>query len=444
MMKEQLKLKAGVGKVDISPKQGLELAGYPHCPRYNTGVHDPLYAACIYLDDGNTKIAIVTMDLLFYSKKYVKELRAKVEAALGISGKNIMLCCSHTHSAPWAAGRLDLESLEKGMSSDPEYVADLQNKLFDLIADASRNTFDAKVGVGTGYCGREQGVGGNRREPSGLADPSVCVIGVQNDKGEWKGCLVEYALHPTFIHAESTVVTADYPGYIKKYLSWTRPGIVTLFAQGTSGNQSSRYFRDGQNYEEACRVGTTIGVEVNHVLNKMNLQSDLKLMVQSLETDLELKIYPPKAIAEANVKRTTDRFHELQNANASYIDVRNAELKVFGAEDILGYIILKEKGITPELLSDEVPMEIQVIGIGDYRILGLQGEVFVEFGLQIKKDSPYKNTFVFELANGAAPGYIYTKESLAEGGYETDTSMLGENCGDILVRAAEKLLKKQG
>jgi len=42
-------LKAGMSRVDITPPQGLELAGYPHYPRNNTGAHDPLYAACMYL-----------------------------------------------------------------------------------------------------------------------------------------------------------------------------------------------------------------------------------------------------------------------------------------------------------------------------------------------------------------------------------------------------------
>jgi len=58
-------LKAGASIVDISPKKGIELAGYPHYLRHNTGIHDPLYASCIFLDDGITKLAIVCMDILF-------------------------------------------------------------------------------------------------------------------------------------------------------------------------------------------------------------------------------------------------------------------------------------------------------------------------------------------------------------------------------------------
>ena len=38
-------LKVGMTRAEITPPQGLELAGYPHYPRNNTGAHDPLYAA---------------------------------------------------------------------------------------------------------------------------------------------------------------------------------------------------------------------------------------------------------------------------------------------------------------------------------------------------------------------------------------------------------------
>ena len=75
-------LKAGMMSVDISPEQGEELAGYPHYPRNNTGVHDPLYGACMYLSNGKEEVALVTLDLLFFSKKHVQRLHAGFPAAM--------------------------------------------------------------------------------------------------------------------------------------------------------------------------------------------------------------------------------------------------------------------------------------------------------------------------------------------------------------------------
>jgi hypothetical protein len=50
------------------------------------------------------------------------------------------------------------------------------------------------------------------------------------------------------------------------------------------------------------------------------------------------------------------------------------------------------------------------------------------------------NTFVIELANGLAPGYVYTEDALSTGGYETDTSMLSYESGYKIVRKAVDML----
>jgi len=435
-------LTAGVSIIDISPDKELELAGYPHYPRYNTGIYDPLYASCIYLDDGETKLAIIAMDLLFYSKKYVTSVRDKISSKTEIPACSIMICCSHTHSGPWASGRLDLEALEKGLKPDAAYVKQLEDKLVSLAVEACSNTFSAKVGVEKGYCGKEQGVGGNRRVSDGPSDPEVWTVGVQDMNGNWKAALVKYALHPTVIHAESTVVTADYPGYVRKYLSKNKPGMVLLFAQGTSGDQSTRYFRNGQTFEEAERIGTAIAMEADRVLDSMNLSSDVGLSVQSLKADIELRAFPGRKTLEDKVKAAKNKLDELISQGASYIEVQNANLVLLGAEDLLGYVAMMEQGRKIDLLENEVPPEVQVIGIEDARIVGLPGEIFVEFGLNVKLKSPFEKTLVIELANGCLPGYVYTREALAEGGYETDTSLLSDRMGNILVQAAVDLLKK--
>jgi hypothetical protein len=433
-------LRAGVSIADISPGPGIELAGYPHHPRHNRGIHDPLFAACLCLDDGSTRLAIVSMDIVMYSKKYVNSVRDKAARRTNIPAKNIMICCSHTHSGPWASGRLDMEALEQGLKPDSDYVSDLGKTLVSLISEAYGNIFEARIGVEKGFCGREQGVGGNRRDPYGIADPEVWTIGVQDREGNWKACLVKYTLHPTFLHSESFLVSADYPGYIRKYLASTKPGMIFMFAQGPSGNQSPRYFRSGKTFAEAERVGTAIGVEADRVLDDMELFTDLPLQVKSIEIDVDIKKLPDKKSAETAVERTKRVWKQVKTAGAPERDVWNAELNFLGAEDTLAYVLLHERGKVLELLRDETPVEIQIIGIGDSRVVGLQGEIFVEFGMTIQYRAPFIKTFVVELANGCLPGYAATAKAHAEGGYETGTSLLTARTGEWFVEAALKLL----
>ena len=54
---------------------------------------------------------------------------------------------------------------------------------------------------------------------------------------------------------------------------------------------------------------------------------------------------------------------------------------------------------------------------GDLAVAALPGEVFVEFGLEIKRRSPAGHTMVIHLANDWI-GYLPTEEAFAQGGYE--------------------------
>ena len=434
-------LRAGAAITDITPSKGVSLGGYPHHPRYNEGVHDPLYAACLFLDDGNTQLALVTMDVIMYSKRYVREVRKAASVATGIPPGNIMICCSHSHSAPWASPLFTMDAIERGQAPDESYVEPLNAKLVDLITDASRDTFDAAIGVETGFCGREQGVGGNRRNPKGIADPEVWTIGVQDRGGTWRAILAKYALHPTFLHSDNFLVSADYPGYIRSHIAETFPEAVFLFAQGTAGNQSPRYFRSGKTFAEAERVGSTIGSEVVRVLQNMTLSTECPLCVDSAEVEIDIRELPSRREAESYVEELRREWDALKEAGADERDVWNAELRFLGAEDTMSLIELSETG-SIAILDDELPSEVQVIGIGDTRIVCLPGELFVEFGLTVQYRAPFERCFVIELANGVLPGYAATAQAYAVGGYETGASLLTGRSGEQLVDAAVGLLKK--
>jgi len=64
--------------------------------------------------------------------------------------------------------------------------------------------------------------------------------------------------------------------------------------------------------------------------------------------------------------------------------------------------------------------EIQAFRIGDFAMLGVKGEPFVEMQLAVKKASPAPYTFVAHFCNGYA-GYLPTRRAFEGGGYETRT-----------------------
>ena len=439
-------LKAGMTRGDITPPQGLELAGYPHYPRNNEGFHDPLYAACMYLNSDGVEAVLVTLDLLFFSKKHITAVREQVEKACGIPGKHIMISCSHTHSGPWASGRLDIESLEAGKEQPVEYVTTLIATICSLIQEAKANAFEAEFASNFALCGAESGVGGNRRIPGGPHDPTVNVLAVREKGGKVRGVMVNYALHPTFIHEWSNVCTADYPAYLKLEIEENIPGALVGFAQGASGNQSSRYYRQGESYDEAERVGRILGKAALTAIENAVWTDTLPIKVAVDELPLELRDFGTEEDLLEQVARDEKVYKELyakygkSTNREEYYLWQNANLKLLGSEDQLGYVRMQKKGINIELLSDEAPAEVQLIALGDTLVVGIPGEIFVEFGLYIKAVAGFGKVIINELA-GCLPGYLYTPESLVTGGYETDTSMLGEDFGRHLVDKVLDLAK---
>lgn len=436
-------LKAGTSIIDISPEKGIELAGYPHFSRHNTGINDPLFASSIILDNGKEIIALIAMDLLFFSRKYVKEVRQRIQKETSIPGSNIFTSVSHTHSGPWAAGRLDKEALESGLDVDIDYIENLKDKIVKLVIDSYSNMFDASIGLGFIVCGSREGIGGNRRDPDGPADPRLWTVAVKDKRKSLRAVLVKYALHPTVIHEDSTLVTADYPGYLREYLKKKEPGMNLLFMQGTSGDQSTRYFRQSQDFGEVKRVGYTMGECVHESIRQIDFKEEIKLGVISKEIDLPLKTLPTEEEAKVAAQKTIFEWKRLKREDAQYLEIQNAYLKSLGAENTLGYIRLKKRGIPISLEADELPAEVQVLAIGDTRIVGIPGEIFVEFGLDIQKRSPYEKTIVVELANGCLPGYVCTAEAIKEGGYEVGASMLSKTAGEFLVETALRLLEER-
>src|SRR5439155_7109688 len=87
-------------------------------------------------------------------------------------------------------------------------------------------------------------------------------------------------------------------------------------------------------------------------------------------------------------------------------------------------------------------VEVQVVALGDeVAFVSLPGEIFVELGLAIKKASPFKYTFIAELANGSI-GYIPDRTAYQEGNYEVVSARCAQGSGELLVDSAIRQLKK--
>ena len=98
------------------------------------------------------------------------------------------------------------------------------------------------------------------------------------------------------------------------------------------------------------------------------------------------------------------------------------------------------------MLSEDnpVPVRLHVIRLGDAAICCNPAELYVEFGLAIKKHSPASVTLIAELSDGWC-GYVPTPEAIRHGGYSATTNRytrLVPEAGWIMTEATQQLLNK--
>jgi hypothetical protein len=85
---------------------------------------------------------------------------------------------------------------------------------------------------------------------------------------------------------------------------------------------------------------------------------------------------------------------------------------------------------------------IQATSIGDTAIVEIPGEFFTALGQEVKRRSPYRYTYVFELANNYI-GYIPDRRAFELGEYQVWTglhSFLEPGTGEAVIAESIKLL----
>jgi hypothetical protein len=174
-------------------------------------------------------------------------------------------------------------------------------------------------------------------------------------------------------------------------------------------------------HAEAERIGTELGNTVAAAIDDLPKIPSPQLAAVSKTVAVPLQKYSPEEIAKAR-----ELVQLIGTRKLPFLE----EVKAYAIASVANY------------QSDTLPMEVQVFRLSDdVALVGLPGEVFVELGLAIKRQSPFKTTLVIELTNDY-PGYIPTKKAFVEGSYEVVNSRIQSGGGEMLVNTALELLSE--
>ena len=438
-------LLAGAQSLDITPLKPVALYGYPHVRRILTGVHDPLFATVIVLKTDRSMLVLGALDLLMIEPQFARELRHAAALAAGCEESGVLISCTHTHSGPVTSRLVGWSGDPAVPPPDPAYLDYVKSRLTAAVKDAAASLVPAEIAWATADAA---GVGGNRLQDGGVTDPECAVMAVRDASSrKILAAAIIYGMHPTVLHEDSTLVSSDFPHYARLQIQEHvgRP-VPVAYHTAPAGNQSPRRFVNAQTFAEAERLGRKLGMVAVRAMKGIPAEkwkNQLELQGYLRQVDLPRNRIRPLAEAEKLFSGCIAHYYKLKSARAPRAEVRTAECAVFGAEGTLALAKASQDGRLEKMLAAYLLSDVQCIRIGDVDLIGLPGECFTEYALEIKRGSP-RRAFVISLANGDLQGYIVTPEAASQGGYEAANAVFSAEAGSVLVRTAVDMMRGTG
>lgn len=433
------KLMAGSASAVITPKESHFLFGYPFVERMSTGTNDDLLSSVLYLSDGENQVLFISNDIIYVSKDLVARIRKRIFEKTGIPESNILIGATHTHSAP--------VTVELAISKNDSIVPRVDKNYLKFVEDCTVNTaYEAyEKSEAAEFCfvvGDATGVGTNRHNPDWAKDMDVPTMIIRNLKHETIGCMLVCSMHPTILHEDSTLFTGDFPHYTRAKLQkdFLGKNCPVVYFTGTAGNQSPRHVTKANTFEEAKRIGEIVADSIlSKLSDNSSFSSDLQIATSQTFVDLPRRQFPTVEWAQKHRDKTRNRFDELKKNSTISQEIRTAEVDWFGSEELLYLSKLAQNNELEQAYKSSLPAEIQVIKIGLWNFVAWPGEVFVEYGLELKNH--FDTTSLITYANGELQGYIVTQEASEKGFYEAGNSFFDYKAGELMLTETIKLLK---
>jgi hypothetical protein len=252
-------------------------------------------------------------------------------------------------------------------------------------------------------------------------DPEVAVLLLSDDTRP-RAALVNFALHLDTLGG--TRWSADFPYDMGLVLrSRLGPDVLPIFANGCCGDINHSDPR-ATKLNPTEFIGTSLGKTVEGALPGLR------------------DVTPRLAVRRAVVRAPLLEAGEADLAWArDFAAKEKTTEKIDFLDQVKAHKILRLERLRRR--SPDLSLEVHALRLGpDAAIVTLPGEVFVELGLAIKKASPFRTTFVIELANTDETSYIPKRDAYALGGYEVINASLAPGGGELLVDAAIRLLKE--
>jgi hypothetical protein len=333
------------------------------------GEGDGLWARAIVLSQGQTTLAIVAVDAIGIMYGDTLSIRAAVRDA-GHDVDHVVIHATHDHEAPDLMGIWGPSVVESGY--DVSYARQVEEAVVEAIGDAVSQLTEVEVAIGQADARDywDNGVANlirDSRDPF-IVDPMVGAARFfKPDTDETVATMVHWANHPETVAQRNTLFTSDYAHALRETVesgvAWsdgeTRPGVggVCVFVNGAVGGMMTSLgaevvdptgvARRDASFEKADAVGQLVGeMALDALADAAPIEPTLWFGVQELFLPIDNIAFQAMFLIDVFSDRTLYNYDPDKKLDATNVpDVRT---------------------------------EVDLIGIGPWRLLTLPGEPLPE------------------------------------------------------------------
>jgi putative membrane-bound dehydrogenase-like protein len=424
-------VRVGAAAVDLQSDETMPLAGYLE-NRFTREQEGELRAVAVVVEKPRgAKAAIVACDVLWVTRAIVDAAAAEIERTTGIPASHVLVNATHTHHAPGVAPA-------HAFGWSETFGKEVRRGIVTSVQDAHARLADASFYF---KLGEERTVGANSRlllrdgnvswlnpmgeagdlvQPTAPFDPQLPVLDFRSPEGKTLALIFNHSTHTIGTRSGRDVRSAGFYGLAAQELERELGGVVN-FLEGASGSTHN-----------------VRGVPVPVAIER------LKRAVLDARAQAE-----PRPVARvAAIKRPfTYRVRTFDEAVEAVKVDRYTAAHAKGSATRIGAIFANARRELAPRQGEQRTTWLQVVLVGDVAIVGVPAEYFTVLGLDIKRRSPFPNTYVAELANDWI-GYLPDREGHRLGGYQTWTGLhsyaesgTGERVADEAVKMLEELAR---
>lgn len=460
--------------VDLTPPLGTALAGYrARGEAVATGTLDPLEATVIRLRDprpGGGQVIWVALDVLAVDEAQASSIAEAVAAATGCPREAVVVCASHTHSAPsgWIRG-VHPAIPEPG---DRAMRAEVSRRVAGALATMSQDEVPVRTVLAAGVA---RGVGTNRTDPAAPHDTTLGALCLVDDRGSVRGVLLDFASHATVLGHANRRWSADWPGAARRSLAAALRGTVPFpresergagaadlaenadvaepthasraardaarpddpivaFLQGAAGDASPRFVRRSQDAAEKDRIGGLLAAQALTAILEAGPPEDAPRVVLVKRARVAVPTRPPASgpDAERLVNATEQAWQAAETRDGPGSPAERIARTRYEGALMAARLASVERPATMDL-------PISVVVVGDDAWIHLPVELYASYAAEIRAASRFRRTRVIGYTDGYF-GYIADDAAHRAQVYEALASLFDAEGGRVLVAGCTTLL----